>query len=176
MTANQSAAAFITGLFETHLQVANLELSMEFYERILGLELAMKEQARRVAFYWVGGYGKTVLGLWEKPPWVSGRSPGAQIITQHFAFEIDLADLGRTVAAVKQRGIELRNFFEQITDIPSVFGWLPAASMYFNDPDGHLLEFLAKLPGKKRPEIGIVSLDEWNRLNQSPNSTPTTSR
>ena len=84
-----------------------------------------------------------------------------------FAFEINLADIGRTVAAAKQRGIELRNFFGQITDVPSVFGWMPAASIYFNDPDGHLLEFLAKLPGKRRPEIGVVSLHEWERLNQS---------
>ncbi len=120
MSANQLPAAFITGLFETHLQVANLEL-------------AMKEQARRVAFYWIGGWGKTVLGLWEKPPWVSGRNSGDQIITQHFAFEIDLTDLGRVVAAVKQRGIELRNFFGQTTSVPSVFGWVPAASIYFND-------------------------------------------
>ena len=172
MTANQSAAAYITGLFETHLQVANLELSMEFYERVLGFELATKEQARRVAFYWVGGFGKTVLGLWEKPPWVSEGNAGDQIITQHFAFEIDIADLGCTVVAVKQRGIELRNFFGQITDIPSVFGWMPGASTYFNDPDAHLLEFLAKLPGKRRPEIGIVSLDEWKRLNQSPTPAP----
>ena len=72
------------------------------------------------------------------------------------------------MAGIKQRGIELRNFFGQITDVPSAFGWMPAASIYFNDPDGHLLEFLAKLPGKARPEIGVVSLDEWNRLNQSP--------
>ena len=164
MSAHQPPAAFITGLFETHLQVKNLERSMEFYEKILGLELGMIEQARRVAFYWIGGRGKTLLGLWEKPPWVSERNAGDQIITQHFAFEIDLADLGRAVAGIKQRGIELRNFFEQTTDVPSVFGWVPAASSYFDDPDGHLLEFIAKLPGKAKPEIGVVSLDEWNRL------------
>jgi len=35
MTTNQSPAAFITGLFETHLPVANLELSMAFYEKSL---------------------------------------------------------------------------------------------------------------------------------------------
>ena len=169
MFVNQSSAAFITGLFETHLQVKNLERSMEFYEKILGLELGMKEQVRRVAFYWIGGQGKTALGLWENPPWVSEGNTGGQIITQHFAFEIDLADLGRAVAGMKQRGIELRNFFGQATDVPSVFGWFPVASIYFNDPDGHLLEFLAKLPGKSRPEIGVVSLDEWNRLNQSAN-------
>ena len=167
MFVNQSPAAFVTGLFETHLQVKNLERSMEFYEKILGLELGMKEQVRRVAFYWIGGQGKTALGLWENPPWVSEGNTGGQIITQHFAFEIDLADLGRALAGMKQRGIELRNFFGQATDVPSVFGWFPVASIYFNDPDGHLLEFLAKLPGKSRPEIGVVSLDEWNRLNQS---------
>ena len=164
MSANQSPAALITGLFETHLHVKNLERSMEFYEKVLGLELGMKEQARRVAFYWVGGQGKGVLGLWENPPWASERNAGDQIITQHFAFEIDLADLGRAVAGIKQRGIELRNFFEQTTDVPSVFGWVPAASIYFNDLDGHLLEFIARLPGKAKPEIGVVSLDEWNRL------------
>jgi len=168
MSPNQPPAVFITGLFETHLRVRNLERSMEFYEKILGLELGMKEQARRVAFYWIGGRGKTALGLWEKPPWVSERNAGDPLITQHCAFEIDLADLGRAMAGIKQRGIELRNFFGQITDVPSAFGWMPAASIYFNDPDGHLLEFLAKLPGKARPEIGVVSLDEWNRLNQSP--------
>ncbi len=57
MSANQTPAAFITGLFETHLQVRNLERSMEFYGEVLGLELGMKEQARRVAFYWMGGRG-----------------------------------------------------------------------------------------------------------------------
>src|SRR5437016_12060230 len=86
MTANQPPAAFITGLYETHLQLANLDLSMEFYEGVLGLELGMKEQARRAAFYWVGGHGKTLLGIWEKPPWVLNRNPGDPIITQHFAF------------------------------------------------------------------------------------------
>ncbi len=144
MSPNQPPAVFITGLFETHLRVRNLERSMEFYEKILGLELGMKEQARRVAFYWIGGRGKTALGLWEKPPWVSERNAGDPLITEHFAFEIDLADLGRAMAGIKQRGIELRNFFGQITDVPSAFGWMPAASIYFNDPDGHLLEFLGQ--------------------------------
>ena len=134
MSANQPPAAFITGLFETHLQVKNLERSVEFYEKILGLELGMKEQARRVAFYWIGGQGKTALGLWKNPPWVSDGNTAGQIITQHFAFEIEPADLGRAVAGIKERGIELRNFFGETTDVPSVFGWVPAASIYSPAP------------------------------------------
>ena len=170
MSVNQTPAAFITGLFETHLQVRNLESSMEFYEKVLGLELGLKEESRRVALYWIGGKTKGALGLWEKPPWTSETNADDQIVTQHFAFEIDLADLGRVVASMKQRGIELCNFFGEATDVASVFGWFPAASIYFNDPDGHLLEFVAKLPGKAKPEIGVVSMDEWNRLYQSANS------
>lgn len=169
MSVNKPPAAFTTGLFETHLRVKNLERSAEFYGEILGLELGMKEQERRVAFYWIGGQGKTMLGLWENPPWVFQGNTADRIIAQHFAFEIVSADLGCAVAAIKERGIELRNFFGQSTDVPSVFGWVPAASIYFNDPDGHLLEFIAKLPGKAKPEIGVVSLDEWNRLHQSAN-------
>src|SRR5260370_8583478 len=164
MSPNQPPAVFITGLFETHLRVRNLERSMEFYEKILGLELGMKEQARRVAFYWIGGRGKTALGLWEKPPWVSERNAGDRLITEHFAFEIDLADLGRAMAGIKQRSIEFRNFFGQITDVPSAFGWMPAASIYFNDPEGLLLSFLARLPSTSSPGLWLSSLPSLPRM------------
>ena len=75
----------ITGLFETHINVANLERSMAFYETVLGLELGIKEEGRRVAFYWVGGRGEAMLGLWEKP--------ADQILPQHFAFRSTGADV-----------------------------------------------------------------------------------
>ena len=57
----------IKGLFETHINVADLERSMRFYEDVLGLELGEYEEGRRVAFYWVGGHGEGMLGLWERP-------------------------------------------------------------------------------------------------------------
>jgi lactoylglutathione lyase len=44
---------------------------------------------------------------------------------------------------------------------------MPAAAIFFDDPDGHLLELLAMLPGKPKPEIEVVSLEEWNRLHGS---------
>ncbi len=34
---------------------------------------------------------------------------------------------------------------------------VPAASVYFEGPDGHLLEYLAKLPEDPKPELGVVS-------------------
>lgn len=162
MSAKQSPATFITKLFETHLKVKSLERSMRFYGDLLGLELATQEQTRRVAFYWLGEPHNTMLGIWENPPWAAGDLPENPIIPQHVAFETELSNLSRAIGNLKDRGIQLRNFFDVTTDQPSVFGWIPAASIYFNDPDGHLLEFIAKLPGAAKPEIGIVSLDEWN--------------
>jgi len=57
----------------------------------------------------------------------------------------------------------LKNFFDQVTDEPSVFGWIPAASIYFNDVDGHLLELIAKLDAIPAPDVGVISLSEWSR-------------
>jgi hypothetical protein len=44
------------------------------------------------------------------------------------------------------QGVAVKNFFDEPTDVFSVFRWMPAASIYFDDPDGHLLELLARLP------------------------------
>jgi len=162
MSEKQSPAAFITKLFETHLKVKNLERSMQFYGEVLGLELALKEDTRRTAFYWLGERRNTMLGIWENPPWSSAEPSGNPIVVQHIAFETAFDDLSGAIGNLKERGILLRNFFDEVTDEPSVFGWIPAASIYFNDPDGHLLEFIAKLSGEAKPEIGVVSLGEWN--------------
>jgi lactoylglutathione lyase len=38
---------------------------------------------------------------------------------------------------------------------------MPAAAVYFRDPDGHLLEYLAMLDAPPRPDDGIVSWSRW---------------
>jgi hypothetical protein len=38
---------------------------------------------------------------------------------------------------------------------------MPAAAVYFNDPDGHQLEFLSVLPGPPQPELGVVVWSRW---------------
>ncbi len=162
MPGKQSPAGFIRKLFETHLKVKNLERSIQFYGDILGLELAHREEARRAAFYWLGEARNTMLGIWENLPWAVGEISGNPIVPQHIAFETEFSDLSGAIANAKERGIQLRNFFDEVTEQPSVFGWIPAASIYFNDPDGHLLEFIAVLPSEAKPEIGVVSLEEWN--------------
>jgi len=52
-------------LFEAHLTVRDLQRSMTFFGQVLGLELAEFFPDRKVAFYWVGKRGDSMLGLWE---------------------------------------------------------------------------------------------------------------
>jgi lactoylglutathione lyase len=157
---DNAPAAIVRGLFEAHLHVADLERSMSFYGDVLGFELGLSSMDRRAAFYWIGKDRTSMLGLWEDPPWAT--QPGAiPVLPHHIAFVVDFNDLAAVVNSVRARGTEVRNFFEQITDEPSVFGWMPAAFVYFNDPDVHLLEFIALLNEPPAPELGVVSLSNW---------------
>ena len=156
-----------TGLYETHLDVVDLDRSVSFYRDVLQLELGGKlavdaaradshsRGARRVAIMWIGGQGHAVLGLWERP--------ADRINVQHFAFELGWLEMLSVIADLDRRGIELRDFEMNRTTTPSVFASVPMASIYFDDPDGHLLEIVARLPGVPRPELGIMPLDEWTQ-------------
>lgn len=169
---SESPAGLFRGLFETHLHVADLERAMDFYGNVLGLELGLKETKRRAALYWVGRNRRTMLGIWETPPWFPAAAEKA-VLPQHLAFEVDFEDLQTVIERIKRHGIELRNFFDHVTDEPSVFGWMPGASIYFNDVDGHSLEFIARLDGEPKADIGVVSLGEWTRISglSTPSST-----
>lgn len=146
----------ITGLFETHLNVRDLQRSMRFYQDVLGLELGTFEPARRLAIYWLGGRGEAMLGLWEKP--------ADQVQRQHFAFRTTLEQMRTIRTYLTERGLAYRNFLDDGTDILHVFGWMPAVSVYFDDPDGHSLEFIAMLPDDPQPELGVIPWERWERL------------
>jgi catechol 2,3-dioxygenase-like lactoylglutathione lyase family enzyme len=126
---------------------------MKFYGEKLGLELGMLEETRRIAFYFIGGWNKTMLGLWEKP--------GEEIHSQHLAFEVPLNEFDVEAEKLRSNGITTKNFFNEDSHMPQVFGWMPAVSTYFNDPDGHLLEIIARLPGDPEPDKQLIPWDEW---------------
>ncbi len=149
----------IDGLFETHLGVRDLERSLTFYRDVLGLVVGHRDEPRRAAFLWIGTPGDAMLGLWEKPP--------AEIVVQHFAFRSTVEDvLQRSVAWLDERGLECHNFLRDGTRRPMVFAWMPAVAIYFEDPDGHLLELIAMLPDRPRAELGVVSWEEWQRVKE----------
>src|SRR5204862_2144624 len=73
----------------------------------------------------------------------------------HVAFDVAVDDVLAAPRTLRERGVEPLSFFGEPADEPSVIGWMPAAAVYFRDPDGHLLEYLAMLDGPPRPELGI---------------------
>ncbi|MBR2567198.1 MAG: VOC family protein [Paenibacillus sp.] len=146
----------IKGIYETHLNVTDLTRSHHFYKNILGLPHAYGQPERGNSFYWIGGERHAMLGLWEKKP--------AQVQRQHFAFHVSLEDMKHAVEYLENKGITTRNFQDDDIGELYVFGWMPAVSVYFSDPDGHSLEFIAVLPDEAKPELGLVLWSEWERL------------
>src|SRR5258708_4349582 len=144
----------LSGIFEAHLSVTNLDLAIVFYRDTVGLQLAHTSTLPRAAFFWVGSAGKSMLGLWE-----GGPLPFHKI--RPTAFEVALADLHEAPARLAKAGVVARDFDGLPSNDPVVLAWMPAASIYFNDPDGNLLEFIAMLPYAPKPEACVVRWSEW---------------
>ena len=141
-------------LFETHLTVSNLRRSVKFYQDIVGLQLALEVSDRNAAFFWIGESKNSMLGLWS----IGSMPMGLNL---HIAFEVTLDDLLESSNRLKSNGITPLSFFGIETTEPSVIGWMPAAAVYFRDPDNHLIEYLAMLDGTPRPDLGIIPWSEW---------------
>jgi lactoylglutathione lyase len=143
-------------LFEAHLTVADLDRSMAFYRDVVRLPVAMHLPERGAAFHWIGAPGESMLGLWTL-----GSAPIA--FASHVALLASLDDVLSACASLREAGVVPRSFFGVETSEPSVIGWMPAAAVYFRDPDGNQLEYLAMLSGLARPDLGIVTWSEWTR-------------
>jgi GNAT superfamily N-acetyltransferase/catechol 2,3-dioxygenase-like lactoylglutathione lyase family enzyme len=143
-------------LFEAHLTVSDLDRSIAFYRDVVGLRLALHLPERAAAFFWIGGPGESMLGLWSL-----GSSPLG--LSLHVAFAATLDDVLGACDALRASDIRPLSFFGSETGEPSVIAWMPAAAVYFRDPDGHQLEYLAMLDEPARPELGIVPWSQWQR-------------
>ena len=144
----------VHGLFETHLTVSNLRRSVKFYQDIVGLQLALEVSDRNAAFFWIGESKNSMLGLWS----IGSMPMGLNL---HIAFKVTLDDLLESSNRLRSNGITPLSFFGIETTEPSVIGWMPAAAVYFRDPDNHLIEYLAMLDGTPRPDLGIIPWSEW---------------
>ncbi|AMX00781.1 VOC family protein [Rummeliibacillus stabekisii] len=147
----------IKGIFETHINVSDYKKSAEFYEKLLNIIPLYEDAERKLKFYWVGQPGEAMLGIRE-------NYPSSLVQRQHFAFRVDLNDISSAKDYLSSLNIMTTNFFGESADNLLVFPFMPAVSIYFEDPDGHSIEFIAMLDDQPKPELEIMPWKEWEKL------------
>ena len=126
--------ARIDGILETVLYVTDLDRAAGFYAGVLGLGVIFSDDRMRT--FDVGGRGTLLLflqggtkGAVETP---FGTIPAHDAKgCQHLAFSIAKEALGDWQDRLQARGVAI----ESLVDWPR-----GGISLYFRDPDGHLLE------------------------------------
>jgi catechol 2,3-dioxygenase-like lactoylglutathione lyase family enzyme len=116
----------VTGLDHVVLRVADAEVSLDWYQQVLGLEGLRVDEWRRgeVPFVSVRVDDTTIIDLLE-----SGRSDGA---LDHVALVVDDVDLDELAAS---------GTVDVVTGPASRWGARGTGrSLYVRDPDGHVIE------------------------------------
>lgn len=145
-------------LYEAHLPVSDLDASVAFYRDVLGLKPAFTQAERGVAFLFVNDRATGMIGLWA-PGSLLGWKPG-ESHRGHFALSVTLEELFGHVQRLNQLGITTTGFHGRVAAEPSVIGWMPSAQIYFPDPDGHSLEYIALLEEAPDPAF-FGTWSEW---------------
>jgi catechol 2,3-dioxygenase-like lactoylglutathione lyase family enzyme len=115
----------IRGIYEVAIKVKDLERAESFYREVLDLEIGIRDENRNWLFLRTGGDRGMIVLQEDK-----GEFPA-----QHFAFTVDETDIEQAARLLRERGVEVGEvvFHE----------WMPAKSVYFDDPDGNALELCA---------------------------------
>ena len=125
----------VQGVLETGLYVSDLARSREFYSRLFGFPVMVGDE--RFCAFDVAGRDVLLLFLKGGTPgplrtpggWIPPHQGDGQL---HFAFAIAEKDLGAWEARLAAEGIE----------VESRVDWPKGKSIYFRDPDEHLVELV----------------------------------
>ncbi len=152
------------GFYEVHLPVTDLGRAVDFYVEKLGFDLRVGGQHEPSALLLsTDGDTRWMLGLFQVDK-VVHRHPAES----HVAFRVAEEDVDGMIPYLRERGIEpahpATSPLQGPMDEPIVHGWMPAAAVFFQDPDGHLLELIAELSDAPRPDFRYRPLSEWRAL------------
>lgn len=148
----------IKGLYEAHLPVRDLKRSIEFYA---SLDLELAYETPKLAFFWIVK-GQSWVGLWETEKAETPYHPSLR----HIAFHVDVEAIRNAKEWLADRGIEGRAAFGFSPEQqPLVLPNRPFAhaAVYFHDPDGNSLEFIAPLDLQVEEEFDMMSLAQWDQ-------------
>ncbi len=149
------------GFYEVHLPTTNLRRSMDFYTDRLGFRHGFGVPADGgVLLLYERGDSRWMLGLFEVEE-ITHRHAAEH----HVSLRVAERDADRMIPWLVERGIEPVHppnapLQGRMTE-PIVHGWMPAAAVFFRDPDGHLLELIADLPHPPRREFVYRPVSEW---------------
>mgnify|MGYP001350312271 CR=1 FL=1 len=125
MRQNSKAMLPIKGIYEIAIKVGDLSRAERFYCDVLNLEVGIRDDRRNWIFLRAGGDAGMIVLQEDK----------TSFSTQHFAFTVDESDIENVRDVLSTRGVEVSEvMFHE---------WMPAKSIYFNDPDGNALELCA---------------------------------
>ena len=159
-----SSMRFHHGLYEVHLPVTDIDRSIDFYVGKLAFEPGFggRHGSSTLLSYTDGGT-RWMLGLFRVDTVVHRNAA-----EYHVSFRVAEKDVDRMIPYLVEREIEPLHPptapIQGPMSEPIVHGWMPAASVFFKDPDGHLLEIIAELNHAPRPEVLYQPLSEWRRL------------
>ena len=129
----------LNGLLEAALFVENLSRARDFYQQVIGLEKLQESEAGCV---FVVAKGQLLLLISHEKAGVPSKTPGGEVPpgvgsagetlgAGHIAFAVAEAELDAWRARLESKGVEV------LSDVAWEGG---SRSLYFRDPDGHLLE------------------------------------
>lgn len=172
MSGNDDVPRFHHGLYEVHLPVTDVARSTTFYVDTLGFEIGFGDpDASSLLLLYANGDTRWMLGLFEVDG-IEHRHPAES----HVAFRVAEADVDDMIPFLRDRGVEPVHPptapVQGPMSEPIVHGWMPAAAVFFRDPDGHLLELIAELSDVPRPDVVYRPLSEWRALTSGPASEP----
>ena len=161
MNAFTGSDHFHHGLYEVHLPVTDLQRSIDFYTSKLGFKLGWGMPGGSSALLIYDDEGKRwMLGLFRVDT-VVHRSPA----DYHISFRVAEEQADAMVPWLRERGIKPFHPphapIQGTVNEPIVHGWMPAAAVFFKDPDGHILELIADLSDAPRPDFLYRPLSEW---------------
>ncbi len=145
-------SCMIKGMYEIHLPVETWHAPLIF-TKIYGSWIIVILKKKEGSLFLDRPTKEYMRGLWEKPKDEMEKNILPFVRRAGYAAPVR--------AWLKEKNLKPYNFLKDDIEQSMEFAWMPAIAIYFDHPDVNVLEFITVLPGEARPELGVISSNEW---------------